>query len=45
MGTNPARQAGQIGHRVASQVAGLALAVLMVQHSAHRKASARRAAR
>jgi hypothetical protein len=43
MGTNPAQQAGRITHRVVSLVAGVALAVLMVQHSAARKAAQRRA--
>jgi hypothetical protein len=41
MGAHAARQAGQIGTRVVSHVGGLVLAVVMVQHSAYRKASAR----
>jgi hypothetical protein len=41
MGTNPAQQAGRVTHRVVSLVASVALAVLMVQHSAARKRSER----
>jgi hypothetical protein len=41
MGTNPAQQAGRVTHGVISLVASVALAVLMVQHSAARKAAER----
>jgi hypothetical protein len=33
---NPARGASRIGHQVVSQIAGVALAVFIVQHSAAR---------
>ncbi len=38
MGTNPALQAGRVANRVISLLAGLALAVLIVQHSITRRA-------
>lgn len=38
MGIKPTHRAGQMTSRIASHLAGLALAVLMVQHSAERRA-------